>query len=308
MDSAADEIAWVEVWSDVASRLRTHRVAGRRHLLTEDTVRMETVHALDAVGVAADRLTAEYLAPELSGGKLDLVVDPPGGVVIELKYPRDSRTGPSPDTMTVGELVRDFLRVAAVPASERWVVQLLNPRLLRYLTGIHRRHPLQWAVAEGTILELHPDTLAGLPETARRAIGVVALQETVTAKCVLAEPIDDALVLYAYRVDAPKYAVALPLAPDVAKRPPSQATASAGTRGGARREILSAIDAVTARSGVTTFTMPDIITEMRARGSGYAESTIRTMISAHLCADASGPGIDAHTDLQRVDRGLYRRT
>ena len=276
--------------------------------MTEDTVRMETVHALDAVGVAADRLVAEYLAPELLGRKVDLVVDPPGGAVIELKYPRDSRIGPSPDTMTLGELVRDFLRVAAVPASERWVVQLLNPRLRRYLMGIHRRHPLQWAVAEGTILELHPVTLAGLPETARRAIGGALLRESVTAECVLAEPIDDALVLYTYRVDAPKNAVALPMPPAVPRQAPTQATASTGTRGGARREILRAIDAVTTRSGVTTFTVLDITTEMRARGTGYAESTIRTMISAHLCVDASGPGVDSHTDLTRVDRGRYRRT
>lgn len=57
-------------------------------------------------------------------------------MVIELKYPRDSRSGISPDTMTLGELLRDFLRVAAVPADQPWVVQILNPRLQRFLHEI----------------------------------------------------------------------------------------------------------------------------------------------------------------------------
>jgi hypothetical protein len=99
------------VWRDVAARVRQHRVAGRGHLLTEDTVRMETVLALEQAGVMASRPATEHFAPAFIGGELDLVMDPPDGVVVELKYPRDSRTGISPDTMTLGELVRDFLRV-----------------------------------------------------------------------------------------------------------------------------------------------------------------------------------------------------
>ncbi len=104
---------------------------------------METVLALGAVGVRGDRLAVEYLAPQLRGGKLDLVLDAPDGVVVELKYPRDSRTGISPDTMTLGEFLRDFLRVAAVPARERWVVQIIGSRLLGYLRHVELRHALQ---------------------------------------------------------------------------------------------------------------------------------------------------------------------
>ncbi|MDQ3476560.1 MAG: hypothetical protein M3492_09610, partial [Actinomycetota bacterium] len=102
MDAAplGREVAWPDIWRDVARRLAAHRAAGRGHLLTEDVLRMETVLALDSVGVSARRLAAEYQAPALAGGKLDLILDPPGGVIIELKYPRDSRTGFSPDTMT----------------------------------------------------------------------------------------------------------------------------------------------------------------------------------------------------------------
>src|SRR4051794_11253888 len=93
-------IAWPDVWADLAARMAAHRRAGRGHLLTEDTVRLETVRALAEFGVLPERLAAEVLVPVLAGGKLDLVVDPPNGTVIELKYPRDSRTGISPDTMT----------------------------------------------------------------------------------------------------------------------------------------------------------------------------------------------------------------
>src|SRR6266496_6290847 len=82
---------------------------------------METILTLIEHGVSAGDLMVEYQPVELVGGKLDLVVDPPDGAVIEFKYPRDSRTGFSPDTMTLGELLRDFRRVASVPAREHWV-------------------------------------------------------------------------------------------------------------------------------------------------------------------------------------------
>jgi hypothetical protein len=79
-------------------------------------VRWCTVLALESLGVSPDRLAIEVLTPVLAGGKLDLTVDGSGGTVIELKYPRASRTGISPDTMTLGELIRDFLLVAAALA------------------------------------------------------------------------------------------------------------------------------------------------------------------------------------------------
>lgn len=44
-------INWETVWAGAASGLRDHWDAGRGHLLTEDTLRMATVHALqNAVG------------------------------------------------------------------------------------------------------------------------------------------------------------------------------------------------------------------------------------------------------------------
>jgi hypothetical protein len=201
--SADRVLSWPDIWREVACRLSAHRAAGRGHLLTEDVVRMETVLALASADVLPGRLAVEHLAPELAGGKLDLVLDPPDGVVVELKYPRDSRTGFSPDTMTLGELVRDFLRVAAVPAQQRWVVQVLNPRLVRYLAGLAARHQLHWALTEGDRLELHPLVLTRLPKTAITAMGRATLPETVTAHCTVVAPIGDDLALYGYIVDAP---------------------------------------------------------------------------------------------------------
>jgi hypothetical protein len=267
---------------------------------------METILALDAAGVPADRLAVEYLAPSLRGGKLDLVVDPPNGDVIELKYPRDSRTKFSPDTMTMGEMVRDFLRVAGMPARSRWVVQVVNPRLERYLIGLDPRHQLRWAVAEGSSLVLHPEVLARLPKTAREAMhdsGTAEVMDMqVTATCIVAVPIDSDLSLYAYAVDAPS-------TPSLLAQPPvgsRTATTGVDRKSSARAEILAAISDLNARSGADTVTLDQVVREMRTRGSQYAESTVRTMVTSHMCADATGPGISPFTDLERVDRGVYR--
>ncbi|ACU35989.1 hypothetical protein KCV87_09780 [Actinosynnema pretiosum subsp. pretiosum] len=81
-----------------------------------------------------------------------------------------------------------------------------------------------------------------------------------------------------------------------------------GFQTGAREEILSAVDAVLARSGGTTFTLAEITAEMARRGTGYAESTIRTMVTSHLCRNSPVHTSTPHDDLERVDRGRYRRT
>jgi hypothetical protein len=301
-------VPWPAVWQDVAVRLRGHRTAGRGHLLTEDVVRMESVLALEQVGVRPARLTAEYLAPELRGGKVDLVLDAPSGAVIELKYPRDSRTGISPDTMTFGELLRDFLRVAVLPGHERWVVQVIGTRLARYLHAVERRHDLRWTRAVGEEMVLKPTALAGLPVTATQALGSIARETVVRARCEVAEQIDDELGLYAYSVaGAGLEPAAHPEPGTTAGRAVSVSVSQAKAAStGARGEILDAIAAVTSRSGRPTFTVLDVLGELRRRGSRYAESTIQTMISSHMCASSSGPGTDPHTDLERVDRGIYR--
>ena len=96
------------VWATAAANLRAHVAAGRQRLLTEDTVRMSTILGLEQSGIVPARMAVEVVAEELNGGKLDLVVDGSNLVVVEIKFPRDSRTGISPDTMTLGEMLRDF--------------------------------------------------------------------------------------------------------------------------------------------------------------------------------------------------------
>ena len=305
---------WTRLWAAVAQRIAAHGRAGRTHLLTEDVLRFETVLALEGFGITPDRVAVEVPGASAIGGRLDLVVDGLAGAVVELKFPRDSRTGISPDTMTFGELLRDFLRVAVAPAAERWVVQLLNDRLARYVAAACQRSGLSWSGAPGQQVRLPGAAVAALPRTATQAIGAALVAGMVTAECVTAEPAGDQLTLYAYRVQGMTDGASGTLAADPAvttPEPPNSAGApaevSAATREGARREILAAAQAVTSRSGRAEFTMPEVIAEMRRRGTGYAEATVRTMISAHLCAESTGDGVAGYADLTRVGRGLYRR-
>jgi len=75
--------------------------------------------------------------------------------------------------------------------------------------------------------------------------------------------------------------------------------------GTAREEILAAIPAVVRTDG--TFTVDDVVDELRRRGSAYADSTIRTHVTSRLCANAPGNHAVTYDDLERVDQGLYRR-
>lgn len=47
---------------------------------------------------------------------------------------------------------------------------------------------------------------------------------------------------------------------------------------------------------------------MRQRGTGYAESTIRTMVTGHMCANAPENAGTTYDDLERIERGVYRLT
>ncbi|MDN3358105.1 hypothetical protein [Actinomadura sp. DC4] len=71
---------------------------------------------------------------------------------------------------------------------------------------------------------------------------------------------------------------------------------------------FAAIRAVLARSGTTTFTPAQVVTEMSRPGTGYAESTIRTMIIADMCRNAPDNASTTYGDLKRIDRGVYRLT
>jgi hypothetical protein len=79
-----------------------------------------------------------------------------------------------------------------------------------------------------------------------------------------------------------------------------------GTREGARREILGAIHVLLGGSGSDTFTPAQVLAEMKRRGTGYADSTVRTMITAHMCRNAPDNTGTTYDDLERIDRGVYR--
>ena len=42
---------------------------------------------------------------------------------------------------------------------------------------------------------------------------------------------------------------------------------------------------------------------MARRGSGYPASTIRTMVTAHMCHNAPDNAVTTYDDLERVERG-----
>ncbi len=111
-------IRWNDVWHQVAEDLAAHLEASRGHLITEDVVRFATALALQGVGVPAESIRFEQRVADIAAS-LDLVI---GDVdaVIELKYPRDPEGAGAADTMTFGELLRDFYRLAWLSDCETW--------------------------------------------------------------------------------------------------------------------------------------------------------------------------------------------
>ena len=75
---------------------------------------------------------------------------------------------------------------------------------------------------------------------------------------------------------------------------------------GARGEIHRAVNNVLRRSGRESFGLDEVVREMRDLGSRYAESTVRTMVTSHLCASSPDDAAGTHDDFERVGRGLYR--
>lgn len=304
---------WCALWQDVADAMAAHREAGRGHLLTEGVLRFATVLALGDRGVPPSALRAEVLAPELKGGKVDLAIDADPPAVVEFKFPRDPTNSGAADTMTLGEVLRDFYRLALLPVSERWVVLLLDARLLRYVRAAAQRYGLGWSDDLGAELTLTSAT-DGLPKTARDALGAALPKMDVAASCLVAADAGPGLTLLAYRLQASS---ARPLV-DMAGAQVTGPSATPGARveevrpaavipaSTARSEILEAVRAVVARSGRDVFTPLEIVTEMRKRGSRYAETTIRTMITAHMCSNAPDNAATTYDDLERLDRGQYR--
>lgn len=74
--------------------------------------------------------------------------------------------------------------------------------------------------------------------------------------------------------------------------------------GTAREQILAAVKRI--GSPRDTFTVSDVLDELRAQGSDLAESTVRTHITSRMCGDSPDNHGTTYDDLERVDRGVYR--
>lgn len=74
----------------------------------------------------------------------------------------------------------------------------------------------------------------------------------------------------------------------------------------ARDEILEVARALAARSADRTFTVEQVVTEMRRRCSSYQESTIRTHVVSRMCCNAPDHLAVVYHDFSRIERGTYR--
>jgi hypothetical protein len=301
------------IWQDVAAELKELRRQGLGRLLTEETVRFATVKALVASRVPPESLRYEWPHPALRGSRIDLVIGAPPAALIELKYPREPNEKNEAWTVTFGEVLKDFYRLATYPYdADRIFVYAESARLHKYMASSGARYGLD--VHSETVV-LHPDQARGAPATVIGILGPRLVTRTVTARRVASVEIDATLSLSVYAVD-PLGPAATDTHPPAAAPPTASpvgaSTASVPSFGnprpsGARAEILAAIDAIVSRSGRPTFELNDVLVEMRQRNSGYAESTVRTMVTSHMCANAPDHLAKTFDDLERVGRGMYRR-
>jgi len=74
-----------------------------------------------------------------------------------------------------------------------------------------------------------------------------------------------------------------------------------------RLEILEVFRSLEQRRGREIFSLTEILAEMKSRGTSYPESTIRTHVCSHMCVDAPDNAAVTYPDLERVERGRYRR-
>ncbi|GAA1651162.1 hypothetical protein ACFQY4_26475 [Catellatospora bangladeshensis] len=316
--------AWlsVDVWQAVAQELAHHRNAGLGDLLTEDVVRFASARALVAAGVDPAQLRYEWPHPDLKGSRIDLVVGAGmPGALVEFKFPREPNEVNAAWTMALGEVLKDFYRLAVYSATaDRVFVLAETDRLGRYLASSGKRYGFDFS-AEDIVLD--PAVLERLPSSAAQIIGQRMAGLQVTARRLLSTVIGPRLRLTAFIVDPVHVAGKMTRLP--VQRPEHTSSSSRVSQsarslldtnrstldtnrstGGVRAEILDAVAAVMVRSGAATFTLTDVLTEMRRRATRYAESTIRTMISSHMCVNAPDNASTTYEDFVRVDRATYQ--
>ena len=73
-----------------------------------------------------------------------------------------------------------------------------------------------------------------------------------------------------------------------------------------RDEVLSIARELAGKSSNGEFTLEEVLSAMRRRGSQYAESTVRTHVTSRLCANSPDNHAVTYDDLMRTERGTYR--
>lgn len=74
----------------------------------------------------------------------------------------------------------------------------------------------------------------------------------------------------------------------------------------ARDEILEAARTLANRSADKTFSVHEIVDQLRRQGSRYAENTVRTHVVSRMCVNAPDHHATVFADLERVGAGRYR--
>jgi hypothetical protein len=74
-----------------------------------------------------------------------------------------------------------------------------------------------------------------------------------------------------------------------------------------RDEVLAAFERLERRHRRKVFDLSEVLQEVQASGSTYRESTIRTHVTSRMCVEAPDHHGTTYADLERVDRGRYRR-
>jgi hypothetical protein len=293
------------LWDAVGAELREYQQAGLAGLLTEDVVRFTTARALVAAGADPAGLHVEWPHPALKGARVDLVAghDPPTAL-LEFKFPREPSETTGPRTMLLGHVLKDLYRLAVYPGDvDRLFVYVQTAGLRAYMIRAAKKYDLD---LDRDRVNLAATNVAKLPPTAAQIIGPELAAHDVVARRIALVAVDDTLRLAVYAVDP----IATAVSPNhTGAQPQAVLTGEhqrATVRTGARQEILDAVHAILTRSGNDTFTLADILDEMARRKSAYAESTIRTMVTSHMCTNAGYRTPSSHADLQRVDRATYR--
>jgi len=141
-------VAWPEVWRTVAEDLSGSWTTGLGRLVTEDVLRFATVKGLVAQGVPACHLEREWRRAGVPDA-IDLVITKDPRAAIEFEYPREPRETNAAWTQHLGDLLKDFYRLANMSrrprtktlsgVSTRWGELCIFCRLLSSMSSTQRR-------------------------------------------------------------------------------------------------------------------------------------------------------------------------